>query len=62
MWFDQVVGTTVLILGIMAMTDGKNANPGGLAPLTIGLTATTVGLTFGANAGSVTKLFSPLFL
>lgn len=51
MFFDQIVGTAVLMLGIMAMTDSKNANPGGVAPLCIGLTATAVGLTFGANAG-----------
>jgi len=51
MFFDQVFTTMVLVSTIMAVIDPRNANPGGMAPLLIGLAATTMGLCFGANAG-----------
>jgi len=33
------------------VTDKRNANPGGAAPLLIGLAACTIGLSYGANGG-----------
>lgn len=51
MFFDQVFTTMVLAVTVLATIDPCNANPGGMAPLLIGLSATTMGLCFGDNAG-----------
>lgn len=51
MFFDQVIGTFILVSTVMALTDPRNANPPGLAPLFIGLSATAVGVAYGGNAG-----------
>lgn len=51
MFFDQVFSSAVLANTVLAVTDPFNANPPGMAPLLIGLAATTMGLCFGANAG-----------
>ncbi|HYP28369.1 MAG TPA: MIP family channel protein [Blastocatellia bacterium] len=49
---DQVVGTALLLLVILAITDARNNAPAGnLAPLIIGLLVVTVGMCFGFNAG-----------
>ena len=51
-FFDQVVGTALLMLGICALTDTKNANvPGYLVPVGAGLLVLTIGATFGFNSG-----------
>lgn len=51
LFFDQVIGTWILITVIFSVTDKRNANPGGAAPLLIGLAACTIGLSYGANGG-----------
>ena len=51
MFFDQVIGTFMLVSTVMSTTDPKNAFPPGLAPLFIGLSATAVGVAYGGNAG-----------
>jgi len=51
MFFDQVVGTFILVSTVMALTDPRNASPPGMAPLFIGLSATAVGIAYGGNAG-----------
>jgi len=51
MFFDQVIGTFILVSTVMALTDPRNANPPGLAALFIGLSATAVGVAYGGNAG-----------
>ena len=51
MFFDQVIGTFMLVSTVMSTTDPRNAFPPGLAPLFIGLSATAVGVAYGGNAG-----------
>ena len=51
MFFDQVIGTFILVSTVMALTDPRNASPPGMAPLFIGLSATAVGIAYGGNAG-----------
>jgi len=42
----------MLLLFLMALTDGKNCAPSpNFAPLFIGLTVATIGMTFGMNCG-----------
>jgi glycerol uptake facilitator-like aquaporin len=48
---DQVVGTALLLLGIFAITDPKNAVPGHLIPIAVGLLDLVIGATFGMNSG-----------
>ena len=36
---------------VLAVTDPKNANPKGLAPLIIGLTVAALALSYGSNGG-----------
>ena len=48
---DQVVGTAILVLSIMAITDKKNKVADGIAPIFIGLTIGAVGMSFGHNCG-----------
>ncbi|XP_071794607.1 aquaporin-3-like isoform X2 [Asterias amurensis] len=51
-FLDQVVGTAILVAGIMAVTDKKNSKPpSGLEPLFVGLTFFAVGISFGYNYG-----------
>jgi len=53
MFFDQIVGANILVTTAFALTDQYNANPPGMAPFFIGLSATAMGLAFGGNAGYV---------
>ncbi len=48
---DQVVGTALLMLGIFALGDRKNAAPTTLGPLLVGALVAVIGMTFGFNAG-----------
>ena len=51
-FFLQVFGTFLLVLGISAICDSQNSNPKtGLKPLLIGLLLWTIGGTFGFNSG-----------
>ncbi|MEB3366559.1 MIP/aquaporin family protein [Saccharopolyspora mangrovi] len=49
---DQIVGTAVLVMLIFALIDTRNTAPtSNLGPFLIGMVVTTIGLTFGPNAG-----------
>jgi len=49
---DQVVGTALLLMGLFALVDAKNANlPHYLIPATAGLLVVVIGATFGMNSG-----------
>ncbi|MFF9689816.1 MIP/aquaporin family protein [Streptomyces sp. NPDC014623] len=49
---DQVIGTAILLLLIMAVTDVLNTPPGAnLAPFVIGLIVVAIGMAWGTNAG-----------
>lgn len=51
MLFDEVVGTFILEVSALAVTDPKNAFPPGMGPYLVGLSATAMGLAFGPNSG-----------
>ena len=52
LFFDQLIGTALLMIIIMAVTDDKNMKvPSGLVPLYIGLGLTAIHLSFAYNAG-----------
>jgi MIP family channel proteins len=49
---DQVVGTALLMIGVLAVTDQKNtAPPGWLSPILVGGLVVAIGVAFGFNAG-----------
>jgi MIP family channel proteins len=49
---DQIAGTAILMLVILAITDARNNAPSSnLAPLLIGLLVVAIGMCFGFNAG-----------
>ncbi|XP_022109637.1 aquaporin-3-like isoform X2 [Acanthaster planci] len=49
---DQLLGTALLMAGIMAVTDNKNSKPpNGLEPIFVALTFFAVGISFGYNFG-----------
>ena len=49
---DQVVGTAILMAGILAISDARNVPPpAGLAPLLVGLLVLGIGASFGFNSG-----------
>ncbi len=49
---DQVVGTAILMAGILAISDARNVPPpAGLAPLLVGLLVVAIGAAFGFNSG-----------
>ena len=50
--FDQTLGTALLLIIILAVTDENNMKvPSGLVPLYIGLGLTAIHLSFALNAG-----------
>ncbi len=50
--FDQILGTALLVIIILAVTDKHNMKvPSGLVPLLIGLGLTAIHLAMAANAG-----------
>ena len=51
MFFDQIIGTMILVTLIAAITDEKNLMPNAANPLLIGLTATAIGLAYGNHGG-----------
>ncbi|XP_070252031.1 aquaporin-10 [Myotis yumanensis] len=51
-FLDQVLGTAVLIVGILAILDTRNkAVPAGLEPVAVALLILAIGLSMGANCG-----------
>ncbi len=51
-FFDQVLGTFLLVYLIMAIVDTRSTPPlSNLAPLIIGLVVVAIGMSFGTNAG-----------
>lgn len=51
-FFDQIVGTAILVFVIFAVTTARNAAPlANLAPVVIGLLVVGIGMAWGANAG-----------
>src|SRR5262245_2496530 len=49
---DQVVGTAILMCGIMAISDVRNIPPpAGVVPIVVGLLVVAIGASFGFNAG-----------
>jgi len=51
-FFDQIVGTAILVFVIFAVTTARNAAPlANLAPVVIGLLVVAIGMAWGANAG-----------
>ncbi|MFG3405685.1 MIP/aquaporin family protein [Streptomyces sp. NPDC048142] len=49
---DQVIGTAILLLLVMAITDLLNSPPGSnMAPFVIGLVVVGIGMAWGTNAG-----------
>jgi len=50
--FDQVLGTALLVIVILAVTDSNNKVSPGLVPLLIGLGLTAIHLSFGLNSGT----------
>lgn len=51
-FIDQVVGTAILMAGILAIVDARNAPaPAGLAPPLVGLLVVAIGASFGFNSG-----------
>jgi glycerol uptake facilitator protein len=51
-FIDQVVGTALLLLLVLALTDARNLSPlSNLTPFVVGLAVAAIGMSFGANAG-----------
>jgi len=49
---DQIAGTAMLLMVILAITDARNNAPtGNLAPVIVGLLVMVIGMSFGFNAG-----------
>ncbi|KAM4862149.1 aquaporin-10 [Thomomys bottae] len=51
-FLDQVLGTGMLIVGLLAILDRRNKGvPAGLEPVVVGLLVLTIGLSMGVNCG-----------
>lgn len=51
-FIDQIVGTALLVLLVLALSDDKNLSPSGnLVPVFVGLAVVVIGQAFGFNAG-----------
>ncbi|MBA3640847.1 MAG: MIP family channel protein [Acidobacteria bacterium] len=51
-FIDQFVGTALLMLVVLGISDARNAPPAaGMAPLIVGLLVMVIGMSFGYNAG-----------
>jgi MIP family channel proteins len=51
-FIDQIVGTAILIMVILGITDQRNSPaPAGLAPFIVGLLVMGLGMAFGVNCG-----------
>jgi MIP family channel proteins len=51
-FIDQVVGTALLLIGVVAITDNRNNAPApGVVPVVIGLLVVAIGMSFGFNSG-----------
>ena len=50
-FLDQVVGTALLMLGIFAISDRRNAAPAAGGPVIVGGLVMVIGMSFGLNAG-----------
>ena len=48
---DQILGTAILLLVIMAIGDARNSTPGNVGPLAVGFLVMALGMAFGFNAG-----------
>jgi len=48
---DQVVGTALLMLGIFAISDRRNAGPAAGGPVLVAGLVAVIGMSFGHNAG-----------
>jgi glycerol uptake facilitator protein len=51
-WIDQILGTALLLLLILAITDERNQPPGGnMGPIMVGLIVVVIGMCFGTMHG-----------
>ena len=50
-FFDQVLGTAILLFLIFAVTEERNNPPGPLAPVAVGLIVVAIGMAFGPLHG-----------
>ena len=51
-FIDQFVGTAMLMLVVLAISDARNAPPtSGMAPIIVGLLVVVIGMTLGFNSG-----------
>ena len=49
---DQIIGTAILVLLVLAVTDARNSAPlANLTPFIVGLIVVAIGMALGANAG-----------